>query len=309
LHLEASVNPGWYTHYIFAWSPGTNLDDSSIQNVVFTPGDSSKLIVFVTTPAGCKGGDSLQIIVHPANFASLDTDVNLCPNDSVQFKPTGGVSYIWHPGMYLSDSTSGSPWVHAITSLAYSVIAKSQFNCLDTLGVRVVVQPAGVLNLGDSVTLYPGETYQVNPQTNCSSFTWFPPAGLSSDNVSNPLISSELSTKYTVQGITSWGCIAIDSIFIYVDISSLLALPNAFTPDAGINNKLMLLKRGIATLNYFRIYNRWGNLVYGSSNIDDGWDGSFHGTPQPYDVYVYEIEAVTNTGTVFHKQGNVTLIR
>jgi len=309
LHLHAGVNPQWYTHYIYRWSPGSYLDDTTVQNVVFVAGDSSKIVLRVTTPAGCAGEDSAQIIVHPGGFAALDTSFTLCPNDSIQLKPTGGVSYTWHPGMYLNDSTSMAPWAHPLTSLTYTGIAKSQYDCLDTVHATVSVQPAGVLHITDSVTLSPGETYQVNPLTNCSSFEWFPPAGLSSAYVSDPVISPGISTKYKVVGTTAWGCQAVDSIDVLIDNSSLLALPNAFTPDGQVNNKLYLLQRGIATLNYFRIYNRWGNKVYESSNIHDGWDGSFNGKPQPYDVYVYQVEAVANDGSTFHKSGNVTLIR
>lgn len=309
LHLHATVTPAWYTHYIYKWSPGTYLNDTTIQNVVFTPGDSGKIYLIVSTPAGCSSGDSAMIIVHPGDFAGLDSIYNLCPGDSVQLKPTGGVSYRWHPGIYLSDSTAASPWARCITSEAYTVIVKSQFNCLDTVSTRIVIEPAAVLNLGDSVTLYPGGSYQINPLTNCSSFEWFPVSGLSNAYVSDPLISPEISTKYKVYGTTTWGCSVVDSINIYIDVSGLLTLPNAFTPDAGINNKLYILQRGIAKLNYFRIYNRWGNKVYESTNINDGWDGSFNGKPQPYDVFVYEVEAVSVDGKTFHKSGNVTLIR
>jgi gliding motility-associated-like protein len=94
-----------------------------------------------------------------------------------------------------------------------------------------------------------------------------------------------------------------------VNPGTLLALPNAFSPGTGINNLFKIIKRGEATLNYFRIYNRWGNLVYESSNIDEGWDGTYNGKPQPFDVYVFEIEAQTGNGTIFHKHGNVTLVR
>jgi gliding motility-associated-like protein len=58
-----------------------------------------------------------------------------------------------------------------------------------------------------------------------------------------------------------------------------------------------------------RIYNRWGNLIFESKNLNQGWDGSYNGTPQPFGVYVYEIEAVTNLGKIVAQRGNVTLIR
>ena len=86
-------------------------------------------------------------------------------------------------------------------------------------------------------------------------------------------------------------------------------MPNAFTPGNGPNGKFQVILRGEAKLNHMRIFNRWGTKVYESSDINDGWDGTFNGTAQPFDVYVYDIEAVTSTGRTFSKHGNVTLIR
>ena len=312
IHITASVTPQWYTGYTYSWAPAVSLDNSTSSTVVFTAGDSTDIILTVTTPAGCKGVDSAEIIVHTDNFVHFDTTVSLCPGDSVQLKPVSSdvvTTYVWHPSIYLSDSTSSTPWVHAITTQSYWAIATSQFGCLDTLSANIVVEPGATLYLGDSVTLYPGETYQIIPQTNCVNFIWFPPAGLNYAYISDPIASPEISTKYIVYGTTEWGCKAKDSINIYIDPGTLLAVPNAFSPGNGPNNLFKLIKRGIATLNYFRIYNRWGNLVYESSDIDAGWDGTYNGKPQPYDVYVYEVEAVTNTGKLFHKAGNLTLIR
>ena len=267
------------------------------------------MVLTVTTPAGCIGVDSADIIVHPGNFALLDTNYAVCPHDSVQLIPVGGVSYSWHPGIYLSDSLSATPWVHGVTSQEYVGIATSQYGCLDTVSVNVTMLPAAVMYLGDSVTLYPGQTYQLNTQSNCAYFSWYPPSGLSDAHISSPLASPEISTLYKVQGITEWGCKITDSINIFIDLQTLLALPNAFAPGTGPNNFFSIIKNGVATLNYFRVYNRWGNVVFETADINTGWDGTYSGKPQPFDVYVYEVEAVTSTGLVFHKHGNVTLIR
>jgi gliding motility-associated-like protein len=94
-----------------------------------------------------------------------------------------------------------------------------------------------------------------------------------------------------------------------VNPETLLDVPNAFVPGNGVNGELKIIKRGIATLKYFRIFNRWGQEVFNTSDIEQGWDGRYNGTPQPLGVYVYMVEAYTNKGREFVKQGNVTLIR
>lgn len=89
---------------------------------------------------------------------------------------------------------------------------------------------------------------------------------------------------------------------------TVIDMPNAFTPSS-VNNVFKPSKRGIAQLKSFNIFNRWGNKVYSSTNIEEGWDGTYNGQPQPMGVYIYTIDAVTDNGTPFVKKGNVTLIR
>jgi gliding motility-associated-like protein len=102
----------------------------------------------------------------------------------------------------------------------------------------------------------------------------------------------------------------MDSVYFSFSKENLYGVPNAFTPGSGVNNEFKLQARGIAQLNYFRIYNRWGNLLFETKDLNIGWDGSFNGAPQPMGVYIYEIQAVSSvTGKLFNKRGNVTLLR
>jgi gliding motility-associated-like protein len=313
LHLTSYVQPQWYTHYSYSWSAGTALFDSVSQTVVFNGAISREEVLTVTTPAGCIGKDSLYITVYPAEVLEAMPNLSLCPGDSAVLKPSSnlaGTSFRWIPPIYISDSLSGSPVIKPITSTNYLVVGTSSQGCKDTAAFSVKVNPAAVIYLGDSVLLYPGETYQINPQTNCTQFQWFPPYGLSDATASNPIATPEFDSKYVVVASTENGCTATDSISIYLDPESIIWVPNAFTPGNGVNNYLKIYKRGIVSLNYFRIYNRWGNLVYESNNIEDaGWDGSYKGKPQAFDVYVYTAQVVTNTGKLINKQGNVTLLR
>jgi gliding motility-associated-like protein len=96
---------------------------------------------------------------------------------------------------------------------------------------------------------------------------------------------------------------------VLVKPESLLDVPNAFSPGSQPNGTIKVERRGIATLNSFRIFNRWGTKVFETNDINQGWDGRFNGEPQPMGVYVYIVEATTNTGRRFTKQGNITLIR
>jgi gliding motility-associated-like protein len=309
LQLKANVQPEWYTRYSYSWSPSTDLDNSTIYNPIYKGSSTTKYIVTVTTPAGCIGRDSLVVNLSPGNFAAIGRDTALCPYDSVVLSATGGATYRWIPSLYLSDSTSANPWFHGNTTQHYMVVVTKADGCNDTMAMKVTVYPNGVFALDESYTLYPGDTVQLNATTNCGRVSWFPVAGLSNPTISNPLAMPEVTTTYIVTGITQNGCVASDTTTVNVNPESIIEVPNAFRPGGGNNNKFFVIRRGDAALKSFRIFNRWGNLVFETNQIDEGWDGTWNGTPQPLGVYIYSVEAITNTGRPVKKQGNVTLLR
>lgn len=267
------------------------------------------------TLAGCTSAkDSMKITVVPKPRVHVTSDTGVCPHDTAILSATNLTSdqlyYHWFPPLYiLSDTSQPSIAVLPANNYHYTLVATNQYGCTDTNGVTVSVFAGAVIDLGDSVRLYPGETYQITPQTNCTYFSWFPYEGLSNAYISNPVASPTVDTRYVVHALTSWGCAVDDSLNIYVSYESLLDVPNAFVPGNGPNNKFKILKRGIATLSDFSIFDRWGNKVFETTNIDDGWDGTFNSKPQPEGVYIYQIHATTSAGTPFVKQGNVTLLR
>jgi gliding motility-associated-like protein len=313
LHIAANVTPNWQT-YKYEWTPSNRLDDTTLASVLFSGDpsvvDTTKVRVIVSTSAGCASSDSATIYMLPGNFASLTPNEKaFCPHEAYTITPMGGVSYSWSPAMYLSSSTSASPVIRPITSQSYNIIATNASGCKDTLVFDAIVHAGGTLYLPDSVIIFPGESYQIDPQTNASFFSWSPAVGLSNPNISNPVAQPAANTRYVVKAVTEHGCEVTDTIYLYVADDALIALPNAFTPGTGANNEFKIIKRGLATLNYFRIFNRWGNLIFETNDIDKGWNGEYKGLPQPFGVYVYEAQVVTKAGKIISKQGNVTLIR
>ena len=266
------------------------------------------------TIAGCESTvDSMLVTVVPAPKISIDGNAGICPHDTAILMATEltgqPVSYHWYPQMYLHDSTSDTVVTYAETNMNYYAVVTNQYGCKDTGWVEVTVHPAAIISLTDSVTLYPGETYQISPETNCSSFRWSPAGGLSGAFISNPIASPGVSTEYFVTAQTEYGCKTRDSILIHIADESVLDMPNAFTPGSSVNNQFKVILRGIASLKSFRVYDRWGVVVFQTTDITQGWDGTYKGTPQPFGVYVYQVEAVTSGGQEVAKKGNVTLIR
>ncbi len=310
IQLYAAVTPA-YANYAYDWTPGINMTDSTSQMPVFY-GDGSVpvLSVSVTTPIGCKGSDSMSVTVYPGDFLSvIPEDTGACPPARIQLSATGASTYTWSPDYGLDATNIANPVASPVSSTEYMLLGAKNYSnhvCYDTQMVMVRVYPNASITLPDSVQIWPGESYQIDPAGNCLYFQWFPPSGLSADNISNPVAQPEVRTRYFVTATTEQGCVVKDSIDVLVNTESVLDVPNAFSPTSG---DFKIVKRGIANLKYFRIFNRWGNKVFETTNIEQGWNGKFNDKEQPVGVYIYSIDATTSTGKPFRKDGNLTLIR
>jgi gliding motility-associated-like protein len=310
IHINTVVTPAGYPNYTYIWTPAGALSDPAIADPVYTAYLTTTLTLTVKTPIACMASDAVVFTVVPADFIAASNDTTICPGDTAQLRVTGTpVSLSWVPALYISDSTIATPSVWPVTTTDYIVYGVDINHCIDTQDVRVTVMPGTVINLADSVTIFPGESYQIDPGGNGLYFKWFPPLGLSAANIANPIAMPDVNTRYFVEAATEFGCPAYDSIDVFVSYDSYIDVPNAFSPGSAPNAEVKVLHKGNATLKSFMVFNRWGTKVFETSNIDEGWNGMFNSQPQPMGVYIYTVEAVSPTGRKFVKQGNITLIR
>jgi gliding motility-associated-like protein len=108
---------------------------------------------------------------------------------------------------------------------------------------------------------------------------------------------------------TNYGCSDTLCRQVYVDVIPSIGVPNAFSPDGdGVNDFLFVYGLGIETLD-FKVYNRWGQLVFETNDRNRGWDGTFKGVPQEMDAYAWIATATFITGSSKTLKGNVTLVR
>lgn len=313
VQLATQVTPA-FAGYIYTWSPGGSVSNAAIANPIFSAIATTTLGLNVRTPVGCQDNDSVTFTVIAAKFIEVSNDTALCPHDTAQLvaAATNGVPVTairWTPNSYLSDDTVFNPLAYPVTTTRYFVTARDSNFCLDSGSVLVTIKPEAVITLPDSARIYPGESYQMDPGGNCLYFQWFPPYGLTADSIANPVAKPDVDTRYFVDGSTEFGCMSRDSIDVFVNVESYVNVANAFTPGSAPNAILTVSHRGLISLSYFRIYNRWGTKVFETSDPAQGWDGTYNGTSQPMGVYVYMVEGTTSTGRRFTKQGNITLIR
>jgi gliding motility-associated-like protein len=142
---------------------------------------------------------------------------------------------------------------------------------------------------------------------------WSPPTGLNDATISNPVAilgSNTDSIRYFVKATDTLGCYGEASVEIKV-FKTLpdIFVPNAFTPGKNINTIFKPIAVGISSLQFFRIYNRYGQLIYSTTRLEDGWDGTLSGRLQDTGTYVWMVQGTTYTGKIIFKKGTMTLIR
>ena len=312
---QTDVMPNWYMttgpDYTYSWDPAGSFSPGGILHPTYTGFTTANVILIAKTKAaGCEGRDTAVYSVIPANFLTVSNDTSICPGDTAQLHVSGIYAGIrWIPETYITTLTDSMPRVSPPTTTVYSVIGTDMNSCLDTQMVQIRVNSEALISLPDSVTIFPSETYALSPGGNCLYFTWFPLNGLSNPNIGNPIASPEVNTRYFVNARTEAGCTVTDSIDVNVSLDSWIDVPNAFSPGSQPNSIFKIVRRGSATVKTFKVFNRWGAEMFSTTNVDQGWDGTFNGTPQPMGAYVYIVEAIGPNGRRFYKQGNVTLIR
>ena len=141
-------------------------------------------------------------------------------------------------------------------------------------------------------------------------FAWYPSFGLDNSNISNPNFIANKQTDYLVKIISNAGCITYDTVLVTVFQNIDIQVPKAFTPNGDKHNDLLdVFTIGIKEFRFFRVFNRWGQLIYETRNPEMKWDGNYHGTKQPSETYVWIAEAVGNDNILFQRRGQTVLLR
>ena len=106
------------------------------------------------------------------------------------------------------------------------------------------------------------------------------------------------------------GCLTVDTLLVNVVNEPSVFVPNAWTPNGdGHNDYLFPLMVNITQLKYFRVFNRWGQKVFETNIIGNGWDGNVNGRAQPIDVYTWTLEAIGTGGLNYKASGRTVLLR
>lgn len=300
----------------FSWTPTGSLDNSAIHNPVASPVITTKYFVTATTGI-CSQKDSVTVFVNPAPTANAGPDHTICFGQNAQLTGSGGVSYFWYPASFLNNARIANPTAYNLSgSMTYSLNVIDAKGCgslkRDTAVVtvtRLAIVYAGrdtTLAIGQPLPLLAADVNNIG----FVQYQWSPSYGLSNPFIANPTAILDRDMVYTVTARNSIGCVASDDIRIKVYKGPDIYVPNAFTPDGnGVNDILRAIPVGIKDFRYFRIYNRWGTLIFTTNTPLTGWDGTIRGNRQTTETYVWMAEGVDYKGYIVQRKGTVTIIK
>ena len=298
----------------YQWTPSAGLSNPAIENPLASPSVSENYHVKAGGSNACYTNDSVYIQVRQLPVFSLTpSNADICIGDSIILKAQGGDTYEWLTGIGQQAPFSSMVGVFPAVNTIYQVIGYDSIcGIRDTMDASITVLTRPVIEVSKSNDI---DCIRGDAQLSASGgavYNWYPVNGLSDPAIANPIASTDTSTLYYVEVTGQNGCMAKDSIKVFVSKGSSLStypVPNAFTPNGDGKNDCFGIKYWGRIGDFeMAVYNRWGQMVFYTRDPAQCWDGSFKGIMQPAGAFVYYIKAKTLCGDTVRK-GTVLLIR
>ncbi|MGG9970665.1 PKD-like domain-containing protein [Ferruginibacter sp. SUN002] len=289
--------------------------------------DNTKTTTYTFTPAAseCATTTSLTITVIPIPEINPAT-VSICNGGTATIQLTSNIpaTFTWaasdNPatiGETLSQQTTGiitnsiTNTSNVVQTVLYNVIASSSVtDCPSgSQTVTIKVNPKVPAFAGKDTNAVIGKPLQLTA-TGGVSYQWNPGGLLNNSSISNPIATLSGDTRFVVKVTDNLGCVAFDTILVKAYQESTFYVPTAFSPNGdGLNDVFRPIPVGIVTFEWFRVYNRWGELVFESNEWMKGWDGIYKGEKQPEGTFVWQVKGKNINGKEIYLKGPVVLVR
>ncbi|MDQ2720816.1 MAG: PKD domain-containing protein [Bacteroidota bacterium] len=297
----------------FIWSPSSTLNSDTTEYPIVKPFTNTTYKV-IASIGKCNTSGDVTVKVVPYPKADAGKDTSICFPKSYQLFASGGSIYLWSPSTFLDNPNISNPVTTPSQSIRYVVQVNDILGCpkpvFDTVIINVekLLADAGPRDTSIVVN-QPLQLYATG--AGAEFFTWSPSTGLSNSNVQNPVAILSDNQQYILNISSTAGCTASDTINVNVyKVKPGIFVPNSFTPNGdGLNDVFRPILIGMKSLDYFRVYNRGGQLMFYTNIQNKGWDGTYKGAAQDPAVFVWIVEGVDYLGKTIFQKGSVTLIR
>jgi gliding motility-associated-like protein len=229
------------------------------------------------------------------------------PGSTIDWQPTGQI---------IAGQNSPTITVSPPVTTNYTVEVVSPEGCTWSGSVTVSVSdinPNSVIATANPTAIQPGESSQLNvsPSTGVI-YDWSPGTSLNDSTISNPIATPLVTTTYIVT-VTDGICTRSDTVVVTVHELRCeepdIFVPSGFSPNGDGTNDVLYVRGIHIEVLEFKIFDRWGEKVFETTNIDLGWDGYYKGKLVDPAVFVYYLDAKCVDGQSFFKKGNVSVLR
>lgn len=296
----------------FHWEPvSAILSNPNTATVSVDPAVSTAFTVYISNAAIGECVDTAMGTAHirihdNSGMYALPIDTVICPGDTVPMRAYGGRSYAWSPGQTIDNIHHAFVFAWPEANREYTVLIEGDSGCSVERKVNIRLVPPMQLDAGLDQDIKYGESTTIGASSN-NAVSWTPAAEVHPANGINPTVQPLKTTTYYVTATTPEGCTVSDSVTIHVTNAM---LPNAFTPNGdGVNDRFQLLPFDERVrLKDMSVFNRFGQRVFYTRDINEQWDGTQNGKPADLDTYFYFVEYKIGERT-YKLKGDVTLLR
>jgi gliding motility-associated-like protein len=315
----------------YTWTlPSGWTGSSTGTSINCTAGNNGGVILVVANNnCGPASSQSLNVTVKPIITPNAVISANpsrpVCPGTSVKFTATAsnfgsgtisnydfkvnGISQQSGPSnTYATVSLANTDVVSCIISFTGGTCFAS--SAIVSNNIITALNPIPSISFDPAnPTIIAGNSVRLNARVtgNIASYLWTPATGLDNPSIPSPLARPLKTTNYNLQVISNAGCVAEKTI--QVKAFNEIYIPNSFIPTGNVLNRIFKIPSGTSlNLEYLTVYDRYGNKIFSTANINSGWDGTYKGVKCPQGTYVYIIKGNDHRGAVFLK-GTVILIR
>jgi gliding motility-associated-like protein len=304
----------------FNWSspnaPANTIADPNVRNATIRPVDTSIYIVRAQWGI-CERTDSITFYILEKPVANAGRDSAICFDQRVvslqgsASNTSGSVNFSWSPaaGVYSPNSASSFAEIDASTLFTLTVTDNYGCNFAVTDQVTMTKQPPVPANAGRDTIAIKGQPHQL-AATGGATYLWSPAALLNNPSSDQPLATLQNDTRFTVIVTDAAGCVGSDTVFVKVYEGPAYYVPNAFSPNGdGLNDIFRPVPVGMVNTEFFRVFNRYGEIIFETNKWMQGWDGNYKGRPQPVGTYVWVVKGTDRNGNITEAKGTVVLIR
>lgn len=259
----------------------------------------------------CSGQDNVQLRIVDPPVAYAGEDTTICYGEQVTLHATGGSSYQWAPTTTLSAPRNANTIARPTDTTQYVVTVTDVLGCpkpvLDSVVINVV-PPVPAFAGNDTIAIL-NQPFQLNASGGIN-YVWTPVEGLDNPNIYNPTTTINRDITYTVTVYTAEGCSGRDNIRVRFIVGPDIYVPTGFSPNGdGQNDVFRPLPVGIVQMDFFRVYDRWGKLMFSTTQYMKGWDGYLNGSPAAVGSYVWVVQGKNIDNETVLRKGTVTLVR